>query len=85
MKKKVLLYPIISEKTIRLIERENKIVFAVDIRSNKKEIKEEFEKMFNVKVEKVNTLITPKGIKKAYIKLKKEYKALDIASKLGII
>ena len=85
MKKKVLLYPIISEKTIRLIERENKIVFAVDIRSNKKEIKEEFEKMFNVKVEKVNTLITPKGIKKAYIKLRKEYKALDIASKLGII
>jgi len=36
-------------------------------------------------VEKVNTLITRKGKKRAIIKLKKEFSAEDIAVKLGII
>ncbi|RLE51058.1 MAG: 50S ribosomal protein L23, partial [Candidatus Methanomethylicota archaeon] len=43
------------------------------------------EKLFDVKVVKVNTLITPKGEKKAYIKLAPEFKASDIATRLGIL
>ena len=82
---KVLLYPLITEKAVGMIEKENKIVFIVNREANKKEIKEAFEKLFEVKVEKVNTLITRDGKKKAFIKLKKEFKASDIAVRLGIL
>jgi len=82
---KILLYPHMSEKSVGLVEKENKIVFIVDRKANKKQIKEAFEKAFNVKVEKVNTVITMTGEKKAYIKLKPEYKAIDIAVRLGMV
>lgn len=83
--KDILQYPILSEKTIRILEKENKVVFIVHRNANKTQIKQAFEKLFNVKVEKVNTLILPDGRKKAYIKLKKDYKASDILSKLGLL
>lgn len=82
---KILRYPYLTEKSISLVEKENKIVFIVDRRATKKQIKEAFEKLFEVKVEKVNTEITLKGEKKAYIKLKPEYKAIDVAMKLGMV
>lgn len=82
---KILKYPYLTEKSVSLIEKENKIVFIVNRKANKKQIKEAFEKLFEVKVEKVNTLITKKGEKKAFIKLKKEFKASDIAAKLGMV
>lgn len=79
-------FPVATEKAMRLIETENKLVFQLkSIKFNKKEIKEKFEEEFKVKVEKVNTLITRKGKKRAIIKLKKEFSAEDIAVKLGII
>ena len=81
----MLLYPLVTEKTVGMIERENKIVFIVNRKANKKQIKEVFEKVFGVKVENVNTLITRDGRKKAFIKLKKEFKASDVAVKLGIL
>jgi len=83
--KDIILYPVLSEKALRLVEKENKVVFIVNIKANKKQIKDAFEKLFDVKVEKVNTLILPDGRKKAYIKLKKEYKASDVLSKLGLL
>ena len=82
---KVLKYPLLTEKGVSVIEKENKIVFIVDRRANKKQIKKAFERLFEVKVEKVNTVIDRKGRKKAYIKLAKEYKASDIATRLGIV
>ncbi len=82
---KVLKYPHMTEKSIRMIEKENKIVFIVDRKATKKEIKEAFEKVFDVKVEKVNTLVDFKGRKKAFIKLSPEYKAIDVATKLGVV
>jgi large subunit ribosomal protein L23 len=82
---KILKFPYITEKSISLVEKENKIVFVVERKATKKEIKEAFEKVFEVKVEKVNTLIDFKGRKKAFIKLKPEYKAIDVAVKLGIM
>jgi large subunit ribosomal protein L23 len=81
----ILKKPIFSEKAVRLMEEQNKILFEVDRNSNKKQIKEEFEKTFDVKVEKVNTLINAKGKKIAFIKLKPPAKASDLASKLGMI
>jgi len=82
---KIIRHPHMSEKSVSLIEKENKIVFIVDRKVNKKQIKDAVEKLFEVKVDKINTEITFKGEKKAYVKLKPEFKALDVATKLGIV
>ncbi|MEM0083175.1 MAG: 50S ribosomal protein L23 [Candidatus Nezhaarchaeales archaeon] len=81
----VILKPVVSEKALSLIEKNNTLTFIVKMDANKLRIKEAVEKLFNVKVEKVNTLITMRGEKKAYVKLKPEYKASDVAVKLGIL
>ncbi|WP_456368939.1 50S ribosomal protein L23 [Geoglobus sp.] len=74
---------LITEKSTMLLEK-NVLTAIVDIRANKKQIAREVEKRFGVEVEKVNTLITPRGEKKAYIKLKPEYSAEELLSKLGV-
>lgn len=76
--------PVVSEKTMRLIEEENKLVFYVHKKAKKEDIKKAMSDLFNVEVEEINTMITPKGEKKAYVKLKEEYNAGDIAANLGI-
>jgi len=81
---KIIKKPLITEKTFDLIEKENKLVFIVNKRANKNQIKRAIEKLHNVKVIKVNTLITSKGEKKAFVKLHPEYSAQDIAIDLGI-
>ena len=82
---RILKHPHISERSVTMIEKENKIVFIVDRKADKKQIKEAIEKVFEVRVEKINTEITADGEKKAYIKLKPEFKALDVATKLGMV
>ena len=82
---KVLKYPHMTEKSVGLVETENKIVFIVDMKSDKVNIKKAFEEAFNVKVDKVNVEVTMKGEKKAYIKLKPQSKAVDVAVKLGMV
>ena len=77
--------PISTEKAVRLMESENKLVFIVDRKSNKNEIKEAIEKLFKVKVLKVNTLHELNGKKKAYVKLSNETPAIDVASELGLM
>ncbi len=74
---------LVTEKSVAELEK-NILTAIVDIRANKKQIKREIERLFGVEVEKVNTLITPKGEKKAYIKLKPDYSAEEILSKLGV-
>ncbi|MEM1943277.1 MAG: 50S ribosomal protein L23 [Candidatus Caldarchaeum sp.] len=75
---------VITQDAVSLIEKENKLVFIVDLKADKKTIMRAVEHLYEVKVEKVNTLITPRGEKKAFVKLKPEYKASDLAVKLGI-
>lgn len=82
---KVLIRPHITEKTLNLMERNNVLTFIVDISATRKQIKEAVERLYGVNVTKVNTLITPRGEKKAYIKLSEEYSAIDIATRLGVI
>lgn len=81
----IIKYPIATEKAIRLMESENKIMFMVDKKSTKKQIKEAVESAFKVKVRNVNTTILPNGKKKAYLTLAKETPALDIATQLGMM
>lgn len=75
---------LITQDAVALIEKENKLVFIVDIRADKPLIKQAVESLYEVKVDKVNTVITSKGEKKAYVRLKPEYKASELAVKLGI-
>ena len=49
--------PIITEKTSDLA-KDNVVVFSVDPKANKIQIKQAIEKIFNVKVESVNTINT---------------------------
>ncbi len=81
---KIIKKPLITEKTFDLIDRENKLVLIVDRRANKNKIKRAVEKIHKVKVIKINTLITPKGEKKAFIKLHPDSSAQDLAIDLGI-
>ena len=53
--------PIITEKSMSLQQNENTITFNVDVKANKTQIKQAIEKIFNVKVESVNTVnVKPK-------------------------
>lgn len=80
---KTIRYPYLTEKSVAAIERTNELVFVVTRTSNKRQIKEAVEKAFEVKVAKVNTQIKD-GEKKAFVKLRPEFKAIDIAAKLGL-
>lgn len=81
---KIIRKPLISEKDFELIEKENKLVIQVDIKATKQQIKQAIEQLYSVKVVKVNTLISPKGLKKAYVKLSEFDDAADIASRMGL-
>lgn len=80
----VILYPLMTEAAIGFIESENKLTFIVDLKANKYKVKRAVEELYEVEVEKVNLLITPKGLKKAFVKLKPESRASDLAIRLGI-
>ncbi len=82
---KVVLYPVMTEVTSRILETENKLVFVVNIAAKKADIKRAVEELYEVAVDKVNVAITPKGQKKAFVKLHPDYKAVDVAIKLGIL
>ncbi len=80
----VIIHPLSTEKSLRLMESENKLVFVVQRTAKKQEIKEAIEKTFNAKVVNVNTLI--KGSKKrAYVTFSAETPAIDIATNLGLM
>ena len=80
----VIKHPVSTEKALRLMENENKLVFIVERKATKKAIKHAIEKLFNVKVVDVKTSITPAAEKKAYVKLSPETPAVDITTKMGL-
>ncbi|KAG0014364.1 60S ribosomal protein L25 [Podila clonocystis] len=82
---KVLKTPLNTESAMKKIEENNTLVFLVDVKSNKRQIKDAMKKMYDVTALKVNTLIRPDGNKKAYIKLTADVDALDVANKIGFI
>ena len=78
----VIIEPIVTEKTMKLLQEENKITLKVKKDANKIEIKNAFEAIFNVHVEKINVInVRPQakrvgrytgkvsGYKKAIVKL----------------
>jgi len=81
----IILSPYSSERIFELIESENKLAFIVKRQANKPTIKRAIEKLYNVKVVKINTLITPSGKKKAIVKLHPTNNAVDLATALGLM
>ncbi|MCL5100665.1 MAG: 50S ribosomal protein L23 [Candidatus Marsarchaeota archaeon] len=81
----VLKYPVATEKTLSMVDRDNIIVYVVDMEANKKQVKEEFENTFKVKVVNVNTVREPDNVKRAYVRLGKEFPASDIAKRLKLV
>lgn len=49
--------PLNTESAMKKIEEHNTLVFVVDIRSNKRQIKDAVKKLYDVQAAKVNTLI----------------------------
>jgi large subunit ribosomal protein L23 len=82
---KVLMYPQLAEKSMNMVELENKLVFIVRPGASKEDIKEAVERNFDVRVVKVSTMITTKGQKKAFVKLHPDNSAADIASRMGML
>lgn len=80
----MILRPITTEKAVKLIELENTLVFKVERQSKKKEIKQEIESLFNIKVKNMRTHVQ-KNEKIAYVRLDSRNPAIDVATKLGMI
>jgi len=81
----IIKYPLTTESSMKKIEDNNTLVFIVNLKANKPQIREAVKKLYEIDVCKVNTLIRPDGIKKAYVRLAPDFDALDVANKIGII
>ncbi len=77
-------YPLCNEGAMKKIEDDNTLVFIVDVKANKKQIKASLKSIYDIDAAKINTLIRPDGLKKAYVKLTADFDALDVAQRIGI-
>jgi len=77
--------PMLTEKTMAYVEKENKIMFMVSRKATKAQVKKAIEKIYGEKVKTVNTHISRKGDKRAYIRFERKSAALDVATKLGVM
>jgi ribosomal protein uL23 len=80
----VIIRPVVTEASLEAVDSHNKLVFFVARKANKNTIKWAVESLYDVVVEKVNTLIMIDGTKKAFVRLAPEYSAADVATQLGI-
>ncbi|TEB18608.1 ribosomal protein L23/L15 [Perkinsus sp. BL_2016] len=82
---RIVVSPLTTESAMKKIEDINTLVFVCDVLATKKQIKDAVQSLYDVKVQSVNTLIRPDGKKKAYVRLTKDFDALDVANRIGII
>jgi len=81
---KIQMKPLITEKAIMMIEMNNTLCFETEKQRTKGEIKKELEDLLDIKIEGIRTLVR-NNKKYAYVKLKKQFPAIDVATKLGVI
>lgn len=81
----IVLYPLTTERSVKMIQEENKLLFIVARKADKKEIAKAVEELYDVEVEEVRTSIDREGRKRALVKLKGGYSASDVAVRLGIL
>lgn len=75
--------PHITEKSMDLMDFENKMQFVAEPDADKQEIAEEIEEAYEAEVADVNTATTMTGEKKATVEFEDEDVAMDIASRMG--
>ncbi len=78
-------YPVITEKSVLMVEKLNKVTVIVDKKANKTLLRQIFKEKFNVPVKKVNMMNTPDGLKKAIITFYNRDDAIKVATALGIL
>lgn len=91
MPRPILLTPYVTEKSMNHMSGTplqsnrdgNRLEFIVRRDANKKEIREAFERRYDVKVERVNTRIMKDG-KHAIIKLTSDHSAEEVGMRIGI-
>ncbi|XP_059521243.1 large ribosomal subunit protein uL23-like [Myotis daubentonii] len=76
----IIKFPPTTKSAMKKIEDNNTLVFIVDVQANKHQIKQAVNKLYDIAVAKVKTLIRPDG-EKAYVRLAPDYGA----NKIGII
>jgi large subunit ribosomal protein L23 len=77
-------HPLVTEKAMNEMDFDNKLQFIVHLDATKDEIKAQVESRYEVTIDKVNTQVTPKGKKKATVRLSEEDDAQEIASRIGV-
>jgi len=80
----IIKHPLITEQTVAAMDQDNILVFIVDRKASKNHIKEAIEELYEIELVSVNTLILSDGRKKAYVKLREEYLADEVATKIGV-
>ena len=81
----ILISPCTSERFYKKMKKDNTIIFFVNQKANKQQIKAAFKEAFGVMPQRVNTMNTVLGRKKAFIKLPKSNEASEIANKIGLL
>ena len=81
----VIFYPLMTESASLMVEKDNKLIFVVNVKAGKSDVKKAVEELYEVQVDRITMLITPQGEKKAFVRLKPEFSASDVAIKLGIL
>merc|ERR1719413_74500 len=84
-KYRILRNPLTTESAMKKIEEINTLVFLCDTKATKRQIRDAVQSLYEVKCSKINTLVRPDGIKKAYVHLTPDYDALDVANRIGVI
>lgn len=79
----VVFHPVVTEKTMFNMDKNNSLEFLVATTANKPEIAKAVETLFSVKVAKVTTRITRDG-KRAVVKFAEGYSAEDIGMQIGV-
>ncbi|AUV82930.1 50S ribosomal protein L23 [Salinigranum rubrum] len=77
-------HPLVTEKAMNEMDFDNKLQFIVHLDATKAEVRDEIERRYEVTIDKVNTQVTPKGKKKATVRLNEEDDAQEIASRIGV-
>jgi large subunit ribosomal protein L23 len=80
----MIIHPHVTEKATMLAEQNNLLQFIVRVDDTKTKVKKEIETLFKVKVHSVNTMMTPKGKKKAIVVFEDPNTATELASRLGL-
>jgi large subunit ribosomal protein L23 len=77
-------HPLVTEKAMNEMDFDNKLQFVVDIDAAKPDVAAAVSERYDVTVVSVNTQVTPKGKKKATVRLSDDDEAQEVASRIGV-